>query len=399
MRVVGIVTEFNPFHNGHALLLERAREAMGEDTAVACCMSGDFVQRGEAAVWSKFARAEAAARCGADLVFELPLPWALSSAEGFARGGVGLLAALGVVDCLCFGSECGETEPLERAAEALLSPALAAELRRELESGIPFAAARQRALAAVTDEETARLVETPNNILAVEYIRAIYELSLDLGFMTVRREGAEHDGQGEGSIRSASELRSRIAAGKSCSGFMPDAALAVFEREAERGRGPVLMETLEPMLLARRRMRPDEEFSRLPDASEGLGNRLRAAVRDEPTLDGVLAAAKSKRYALSRIRRMTMCACLGVREGMAEGVPPYARLLAASERGRELLRRAQDKSRIPIITKAAAARQLPRETLSVFELGSGARDLYVLGYRAAAERRGGTDWRTGPALV
>ena len=399
MRVVGIVTEFNPFHNGHALLLERAREAMGEDTAVVCCMSGDFVQRGEAAVWSKFARAEAAARCGADLVFELPLPWALSSAEGFARGGVGLLAALGVVDCLCFGSECGETEPLERAAEALLSPALAAELRRELESGIPFAAARQRALAAVTDEETARLVETPNNILAVEYIRAIYELGLDLGFMTVRREGAEHDGQGEGSIRSASELRSRIAAGKSCSGFMPDAALAVFEREAERGRGPVLMETLEPMLLARLRMLPDEEFSRLPDASEGLGNRLRAAVRDEPTLDGVLAAAKSKRYALSRIRRMTMCACLGVREGMAEGVPPYARLLAASERGRELLRRAQDKSRIPIITKAAAARQLPRETLSVFELGSGARDLYVLGYRAAAERRGGTDWRTGPALM
>lgn len=399
MRVVGIVTEFNPFHNGHALLLERAREAMGEDTAVVCCMSGDFVQRGEAAVWSKFARAEAAARCGADLVFELPLPWALSSAEGFARGGVGLLAALGVVDCLCFGSECGETEPLERAAEALLSPALAAELRRELESGIPFAAARQRALAAVTDEETARLVETPNNILAVEYIRAIYELGLDLGFMTVRREGAEHDGQGEGSIRSASELRSRIAAGKSCSGFMPDAALAVFEREAERGRGPVLMETLEPMLLARLRMLPYEEFSRLPDASEGLGNRLRAAVRDEPTLDGVLAAAKSKRYALSRIRRMTMCACLGVREGMAEGVPPYARLLAASERGRELLRRAQDKSRIPIITKAAAARQLPRETLSVFELGSGARDLYVLGYRAAAERRGGTDWRTGPALV
>lgn len=399
MRVVGIVTEFNPFHNGHALMLERAREAMGEDTAVVCCMSGDFVQRGEAAVWSKFARAEAAARCGADLVFELPLPWALSSAEGFARGGVGLLAALGVVDCLCFGSECGETEPLERAAEALLSPALAAELRRELESGIPFAAARQRALAAVTDEETARLVETPNNILAVEYIRAIYELGLDLGFMTVRREGAEHDGQGEGSIRSASELRSRIAAGKSCSGFMPDAAIAVFEREAERGRGPVLMETLEPMLLARLRMLPDEEFSRLPDASEGLGNRLRAAVRDEPTLDGVLAAAKSKRYALSRIRRMTMCACLGVREGMAEGVPPYARLLAASERGRELLRRAQDKSRIPIITKAAAARQLPRETLSVFELGSGARDLYVLGYRAAAERRGGTDWRTGPALA
>ena len=97
MRAAGIVAEFNPFHNGHALLIERAREALGGDAAVVCAMSGDFVQRGEAAVWSKFARAEAAARCGADLVFELPLPWALSSAEGFARGGVGLLAALGVV--------------------------------------------------------------------------------------------------------------------------------------------------------------------------------------------------------------------------------------------------------------------------------------------------------------
>lgn len=399
MRAVGIVTEFNPFHNGHALLIERARAMLEDDAAVVCAMSGDFVQRGEAAVWSKFARAEAAARSGADLVFELPVPWALSSAEGFARGGVGLLASLGVVDCICFGSECGEAEPLERAAEALLSPKFAAALKDELAVGAPFAAARQRALAAVTDEDTARLVESPNNILAIEYIRAIYELGLDLGFMTVRREGAEHDGPGTGMFRSASELRSRLAAGRSCQEFMPESAAAVFERENERGRGPVLMETLEPMLLSRLRMLPDAEFSRLPDASEGLGNRLCAAVRDEPTLDGVLAAAKSKRYALARIRRMTMCACLGVREGMSAGIPPYARLLAATERGRALLRRAQDKSRIPIITKAATARQLPREALEVFELGSGARDLYVLGYRATAERRGGGDWRTGPALV
>ena len=107
MRVAGVVAEFNPFHNGHKLLIDRAREALGPDSAVVCAMSGDFVQRGEAAVWSKFARAEAAARCGADLVLELPLPWALASAEGFARGGVGLLASLGIVDCLCFGSERG----------------------------------------------------------------------------------------------------------------------------------------------------------------------------------------------------------------------------------------------------------------------------------------------------
>jgi predicted nucleotidyltransferase len=399
MRTAGVVAEFNPFHNGHRLLIKRARETLGGDAAVVCVMSGDFVQRGEAAVWSKFARAEAAVRCGADLVFELPLPWALSSAEGFARGGVGLLASLGVVDCLVFGSECGQTGPLERAAEALLDPGFPAALRAQLEGGAPFAAARQRALAALTDEQTASVLDTPNNILAVEYIRAVYELGLDLGLAAVRREGAAHDGPGSGSFRSASELRSRLAAGKDCSAFMPDAAAAVFGREAERGRGPVLMQALEPMLLSRLRMLPDAEFGRLPDASEGLGNRLCAAVREEPSLDGVLSAAKSKRYALSRIRRMTMCACLGLREGMADEAPPYARLLAANERGRALLRLIADRGRIPVITKPAAARQLPKEALAVFELGAGARDLYVLGYRAAAERRGGSDWRSGPALV
>lgn len=400
MRVGGIVTEFNPFHNGHKLLIYRAREALGgEDAAVVCVMSGDFVQRGEAAVWSKFARAEAAARCGADLVFELPLPWALSSAEGFARGGVGLLASLGVVDCLFFGSECGETELLERAAEALLSPKLKPELKKELEGGIPFAAARQRAVAAIAGEETAELLGTPNNILGVEYIRAIYELGLDMGFMTIRREGAEHDGPGEGIYRSASELRSRLAAGKSCRKFIPEAAASVFEREMERGRGPVLMETLEPMLLSRLRMLPDEEFNKLPDASEGLGNRLCAAVRDEPTLDGVLSAAKSKRYALARIRRMVMCACLGVKDGMSCELPACARLLAASERGCKLLRLIGERSRVPVITKPAAARQLAPEALEIFKLGAAARDLYVLAYKAAAERRGGTDWRSGPVLT
>ena len=130
--VIGIVAEYNPFHNGHARLIEQTRARLGADCPVVCVMSGDFVQRGSPAVYSKFARAEAAARCGADLVLELPLPWALSSAEGFARGAVGLLGGLGVVTHLSFGSECGELEPLQRVAEALLDPLLGEDLRAEL---------------------------------------------------------------------------------------------------------------------------------------------------------------------------------------------------------------------------------------------------------------------------
>ena len=145
--VIGIVAEYNPFHNGHARLIEQTRAQLGAVCPVVCVMSGDFVQRGSPAVYSKFARAEAAVRCGADLVLELPLPWSLSSAEGFARGAVGLLGSLGVVTHLSFGSECGELDPLQRVAEALLDPLLGEDLRAELRSGIPFAAARQQAVA------------------------------------------------------------------------------------------------------------------------------------------------------------------------------------------------------------------------------------------------------------
>ena len=142
--VIGIVAEYNPFHNGHARLIEQTRARLGADCPVVCVMSGDFAQRGSPAVYAKFARAEAAARCGADLVLELPLPWALSSAEGFARGAVGLLGSLGVVTHLSFGSECGELEPLQRVTEALLDPLLGEDLRAELQAGCCRAAAGGR---------------------------------------------------------------------------------------------------------------------------------------------------------------------------------------------------------------------------------------------------------------
>ena len=143
MLTAGIVAEYNPFHNGHEAHIEATRAALGPDTGIICCMSGDFVQRGEPAQWSKFARAEAAVRCGVDLVFELPVQWALSSAEGFARGAVGLLDSLGVVDYLSFGSECGSVEPLERIAEALLSPSIDAEIRAEAQTGESYAVVRE----------------------------------------------------------------------------------------------------------------------------------------------------------------------------------------------------------------------------------------------------------------
>lgn len=400
MSVIGIVGEYNPFHYGHKHHIAETKRLLGEDCPVVCAMSGDFIQRGEAAVYSKFARAEAAVRSGVDLVLELPPAWALSSAEGFARGAVGLLGSIGVVTHLSFGSECGEVEPLETLAEILLDPLIGADIRRELEAqeGIPFAAARQRAVAKRAGELSGQL-ETPNNILAVEYIKAVYEQGLSIKPVTVQRFGSGHDKMSESGHKSAAEIRRALANGADISASVPGSAYEIYRREDKLGHGPVLMENLESAMISRLRMLPDSAFAALPDAGEGLNNRLARAAREESGLDAVIAAAKSKRYALSRIRRMVMCAVLGISADMSRETPPYARVLAANARGCALLREMEGKARIPVITKPAAVKELGAECREVFDRSSSAHDLYVLGYSAKEERRGGADWRTSPKIV
>lgn len=399
MAIIGIIAEYNPFHTGHEYHIARSRELLGADSTVICVMSGDFVQRGEAALYSKFARAEAACRCGADLVIELPLPWALSSAEGFARGAVGLLGALGAAH-LSFGSECGDVQRLERIAENLIDPAVNAEISRELNENAnnSYASARQTVLARRLGDE-AKLIEQPNNILAVEYLKAIYEQRLDITPMTVQRIGSGHDMTGDIGPKSASELRRMILSGEKVDNYIPKNALDVYSREESLGRQAMSRDFHETAILSRLRMFGENYYNSLPDSGGGLGSRLYKAAHEEATLDGILAAVKTKRYALSRIRRMCLCAALGVKKGAADGTPPYARVLAANSRGCEYLRVLSKDPTIPVITKPAAARTLSAGREQVFELGAAANELYVLAYRAEQERRGGQDWRTSPKIV
>lgn len=400
MKVIGIVGEYNPFHKGHMHHISESRALVDEDAAVVCVMSGSFAQRGEPAVFSKFARAEAAVRCGADLVFELPLPWALSSAEGFARGAVGLLGAVGITDYLSFGSETGEIRPLSELAEKLIDPLIDARIKQEAsESEKPYAAVRQDIMREILGDE-ANLLEMPNNILAVEYLKAIFEQSLDITPIAVQRTGALHDSlAAEGSFRSSSELRALFRMGGDAYSMMPRTAAAVFMNESHLGRGPVAMSSLEQAIMSRLRMLPESEYDALPDEGEGLGKRLRRAALSEPSLDAVYSAAKTKRFALSRIRRMTMCAALGVKANMAAGIPPYARVLAANDKGCELLRLASSRSHIPVITKPASIKELSAEERALFELECSADDLYVLGFTAREERRGGSTWRHSPSIL
>ena len=394
MGAVGVVAEYNPFHEGHLRLLRTLRAELGAPVPVVAVLSGDFVQRGEAACFSKFARAEAAVRCGVSLVLELPLPWSLASAEGFARGGVGLLAATGVVDCISFGSESADPDALCRCAEAAETPEYAAALREELAKGIPFAAARERAVAAAAGREAARVLKSPNDLLGTEYIRAARSLGFRGAFLPVKREGSAHDGPG-----AASDLRRRMGEGEAWLSDLPPAAAEVFAAECAAGRGPVTEESLSLPVLSRLRMLSEADFAGLPDASEGLDHRLYRAVQDALTPGEAAEKAKSKRYALARLRRMVTGAALGLRRGMADGIPPYIRVLAMDGTGAALLRSMRSAASLPVVVKPASVRRADPGAEELFELGSRAHDLYVLGFADPTQRRAGEDWRFSPRVL
>lgn len=401
MKIAGIISEYNPIHAGHIrhIALTRAMlasdAAAGSDIGVVCVMSGNFVQRGDLAIFEKHCRAEAAVACGADLVIELPLPYVLSSAERFARGGVMLLEALGVVTHLSFGSEAGNIDVLQEIADGMGAPESSVLLREEMKSGISYPAARQKAAVRLLGEK-ADAIKTPNNILGIEYLSALRGLKSDMIPLTVRRIGAMHDAPG---AESASYLRQLLQNGETPWNFMPETAAAIFTRELDAGRGPVLIDNADTAILSRLRMLQAESWARLPDATEGLQDRLMRCARLQPTLAAVLDSAKTKRYPLSRLRRMALCAVLGITEDDTRQPPAYIRVLAMNRRGAEILREVNEASSLPVITKPAQAKLLPEPARSLFQKVSNATDFYVLAYPGKQNRSGGQEWTTSPKII
>lgn len=394
MKIVGIAAEYDPFTNGHALHIARTRAAFDEPCAVVCVMSGSFTQRGEPACLGKFVRARAAASCGADLVLELPVDFALASAERFAFGAAALLDSLGMVDVMSFGSESGSVEELREAAALLASPELDELIRAELARGVSYAAARQKAAERLAGSPL-ELLKKPNNILGLEYIKALNTMKSTVRPFTVKRAGA-HDGDHE-EYPSASVLRTVLRSGGSVNGMAPERAVAMYASETAAGRAPVSVNALETAVLSRLRSMSLPELEALPDASDGLGTRVYKAARAARTLEELYALAKTKRYALSRIRRVAMCAYLGMTAADRAERPRYARVLAATETGRRLLRK--NGCGLPVITKAAAAKRLPYEVLNEFLLETRATDLWSLGRPEPNVRLAGEDWLTSPSIV
>ena len=396
MRKVGIVCEYNPFHKGHEYLIEESRRRLGEESTTVCVMSGDYVQRGESACFDKFTRAEAACRCGADLVLELPLPWSLSSAEGFASGAVAMLGAVGC-DTIAFGSECGDPDQLGRVADFTLDPQVCAQIYQlmDADESLSFAAARQKTAEKLLGPEAA-LLSQANDILAVEYLKAIRKKSLGLQTLAIPRKGERHDSMDGGKYRSAMQLREMLKRGESISSFIPCEALAVYEKARKAGRYRD-SDHFEIALLSRLYSLTAEEFDRLPDAGGGAGRRLYKALQEGGSIEQIASLASTKRYTLARMRRMMLCAALGIRADDTEGTPPYLRVLAASGRGRELLR--EKKKDVPFVIKPASIRRMDMRSVRLFELGAQAHDLYCLSCPDFAGFRPGEDWRRNPDLV
>ena len=336
MKTVGIICEYNPLHLGHQKQIHRIRQEFGENTAIVCAMSGNFVQRGSPAIMDKSARARAAVSCGADLVLELPITTALSSAEGFAAGGVRILSPL--CDGLCFGAETANREILVCAAQSLLSDAFPPLLRSELDTGKSFPAAREAALKRMGVETD--LLSQPNNILAVEYCKAILSQNSAMEPFPIHRQGSYHALSVDADNPSATAVRNLMLISHNWKHCVPQAARTVLEGESLHSTAAG-----EKAILAKLRTMTDAEFEALPYGSEGLWRKLMHAARRENTLEEIISATKSKRYTRTRLDRMVMCAFLGITAADLQAEVPYVRVLAFTDRGRTILKEAKKSGR------------------------------------------------------
>ena len=354
MQTAGVICEYNPFHLGHARQLGLIRQQLGPEAAIVCLMSGNYVQRGEPAVFDKCVRARAAVEAGASLVLELPVTYALRSAEGFAAGGVSILSRLGC-GFLSFGCESGDGDAILRAAEASRSSEFEQTLHANIQTGLSYAAARQRALEALG--QNGQLLTRPNDILAFEYCRAILTQNSHMHPLAVLRPGDYHADAPDAEHPSATAVRQLILSGGDWRQYVP--AACTYENA-----GPHALLWGEKALLARLRGMEQADWVQAAHGSEGLWSKVWKAVQAQPDYERVLEASKSKRYPRTRLQRLLLCAYLGIDTQTLLREAPYVRVLAFDEMGRTVLRQAKKDARLTLVN---AGRTPPDEVYYALE--------------------------------
>lgn len=332
----GIICELNPLHAGHKYLFDSCKK---DGSAVICALSGNFVQRGEFAVYDKFRRAKTAVENGADLVIEIPALCTVQSAQGYAKTGVEILEATGICDCLAFGAECDDTDELKAVANEIKEKDEL--IKEELKKGVSYPVARRNAV-------DSPLLDTPNNILAIEYLTYT-----TLKAKAIKRIGKGHDTDDE--EYSASEIRKHLDKSEIST-----------------------MKNCEKAILYKLRTMTAEDFLQMEDVSEGLENRIVKAVASSVSLEELYDNIKTKRYTHSRIRRIVLRAFLGITKNMPKE-PQYLHILAFNDRGRELLAQMKKTARLPIITKYGNI--ATSEVKELFDLECKFTNIYNLGFK------------------
>lgn len=404
MKICGIVCEYNPFHNGHRLHIQKTRELLGEDTAVICCMSGNYVQRGEPALLPKHLRAEAAVLGGADLVIELPSAYALLSAEGFARSAVRIFEDLDIVTDLSFGAENSDTDLLCDIAALLREHTIVQQTLAELKSGISYAAARERALFSAIREKSS-VISHPNNILAIEYIKALKDFSSSITPHAIERIGAAHDSSEQSCGTSSASAIRNILSAEGIGGldhvreYIPADSYTILRSAVENGLCSLDRSTFDRQCFSYLLRLSPEDFKQCPDVSEGLDHRIYNAIRSSVSCDNAFTLAKTRRYPMSRIRRIMLRAYLGISEEISVAPPPYARVLAFNQTGQLLLSMLRESSNIPVITKTAHISNLPERAKTLFNIESLSTDLYNASLPAYSSFKAGYEWRVQPVRL
>ena len=372
MSIIGIVCEFNPFHCGHKHLIDTVKK--DGDTLV-CVMSGNFVQRGEPAIFPKEIRVAAALKNGADIVLELPFIYATASAEFFCENAVRILENFGC-DTLAFGSECGDISTLKKAAEIIANPDFDGKIKSYLEKGVSYPTAREMAVRNFSD---GTCISLPNDILAVEYIKAINKNGYKIKPVTVKREGAGYNSlDDKESFASATLLRKMICESNDISRFIPENTRDIYKRAADDGR-VIDKNKYELAALSLLRSKIDCIDDNTAYMSEGLENRVKSAISTETTLDGIFDAAKTKRYTHSRIRRAVLASALGITKDIIKIKAPYIRLLGFNTNASEALGKCVKNAKLPFIASYSDIAALKDENAAcVFKKECEATDIFSL---------------------
>lgn len=394
MKIAGIIAEYNPFHTGHAYHIEQTRRRSGAD-GVAVMMSGNFVQRGGPAVADKWTRARAAVAGGADLVMELPVYYAHAPAQLFAYGGVQSFIKSGCIDVLSFGAE---TPGFLEMAKTVVERECFVEgrLQNTLTPGGPYPVAYAKAVEAECGI-AAEVLSKPNNILALEYVKALTHAHSRIEPLCIERVGAGyHDMQAKCGFASATALRKKISDGDvSWEQYMPEAVLNIYNEAKKQGKFPVTEKQFDTAVLSVLRRVPARLLRGIADMPPaGFENRIAQTAVGAEGVEQLTALCTAKNYTTARVRRVVWNCFLGLPELGYAVEPTYLRVLAFNETGKAILKKMKQTSTIPLVTKAADF-----EADELFTLDVRATDLYFSSSPNAQNRRGGADYTVSPFVL